>query len=570
MANSKYQQTAKGNNERFQEKHKDWSGKYPPDGGVPKKGYQAKGNSKKRRGSKMAYKDTSVETSAEGNNDPSWYIPNPEVMEQATRVSFDDFIGVPVELDPSGIAGLSKSTIKPGAIMQVFMNPSPGYIGYSDPKTAAINQQGFRTYARLSSINAKNTNYLPNDVTTMILAMGELISMFSLAQRAYGLLWSYNIRNRTMPTLLLDAAGVKASELRAKAAPYLIRLNTLIVEANKIPFPSNIDYFKKCAQIYSSVYRDSNSDMSELYVPLPATTWDLNEDELTSGTYLGTHDLFGVGVYEPMDPDTLLDIIEDKINKMLTSATYNYVYSDIINLATKDASVTLLQLQPIDFGYTVVPVSDAEWLLKIKNATILGNPLLTADQLHATSHTNENDVIPDVDTLSLIYAPQFVSMEPSLCLDKLISFQNDSPSMEERLVATRYYNVGPLERADELAVAPITPYAYYTKSLGVAMGEHYITGICIYTDDIECADLIIGHSGIIGTADISHVSILTRFSQHPLVYEFDMETPSMMQSIEGLLGDLDFFTNMDWQTIQKVNKLALFAMFDVKDVTKDR
>lgn len=533
-------------------------------------------NSKGKSKGKPKESKTNVEPSAEGNNDPNWYIPDPIVMEQATRISFDDFIGVPIEMDSAGQIGLSKSTLKPGAIMQVFMNPCPGWTGRDNPKVAAINQQGFRTYARLSSINAKNTNYLPNDVTTMILAMGELISLISVAQRAYGLLWSYNIRNRTQPSLLVEAAGLLAPELRSAAAPYLIRLNTLLVEANKIPFPSNIDYFKRCNEIYSSVYRDSNSDMSETYVPIPASTWDLAEDELIEGTYLKTHLLYNTGSsYHPMIPDQLLDIIEDKINAMLTSATYNYVYSDIINLSTKDPSVKLLQFVPVDFNYAVMPIVDPEWLLKINNATLMGKPLdeeawYPAD---ATDFTPNNDVLPDPDSLCLIYAPQFEYNQPSLAMDKLINFYTDQPTMQERLIATRYHSAGPLQRLGEVdPLSELVAYGYYTGiDNGVALSDHYVVGLNIYTDDIEEPELTLYGSGVIDTVDETNkVSILTRFSQHPYIYEFNQESPSMMQSLEGMVGDLEFFTNMDFQTLSKINKLALFAMFDVKDVTKDK
>lgn len=481
-----------------------------------------KGKSQKRKpqgksGKFDSKRDYEPETSAKGNNDPGWYIPDPMVMEQATRISFDDFVGVPIDMDPNKVAGLEEgySTFKPGAIMQVFMNPSPGYTGLTDPKIAAINQQGFRTYARLSSINAKNTNYLPNDVTTMILAMGELISLMSLAQRAYGLLWTYNVRNRTMPTMLVDVAGVDAEKLRGMAAPYLTRLNTLFVEANKIPFPSNIDYFKKCAQIYSSVYTDSDTDMSELYVPVPRSTWDLTEDEIVEGTYLKTHDLFTPDTYVPLDPTVLLDLIEDKINVMLTSATYNYVYSDIINLATKDASVQMLQFTPLDFNYAVMPVYDREWLLKINNATIIGAPLTAANQHLPAEHTPSNDVLPEPTSMSLLYAPQFKSLFPTLALDRIINFTNDAPTMEERLVATRLYSSAPMTRMGATPGGVLVPYAFYSTSQGVAVGDHYVTGITIYTDSITSEDYSAGSSGYSVTSGYTGVTELTRFSQHP-------------------------------------------------------
>lgn len=530
---------------------------------------RGKGKPKSKKPYEKKSAAETVETSAIGGNDPDWYIPDPKVMEMATGISFDDFVGVAVDFDPLDSLALNKSVLNPGALMQVFINPSPGYTGLSKPKLAAINQQGFRTYARLSSINAKNTNYLPNDVTTLILAMGELISMVAVAQRAYGLLWTYNIRNRTLPSLLVDCSGIKASVLRKTAAPYLTRLNTLLVEANKIPFPSNIDYFKRCQEVFSTVYRDSDSDMSEIYVPIPFSTWNLEEDQIIEGTCLRTKVLYQTGNnFSPEDPTTFLDMIEEKINVLMTSATYNYVYSDIINLATKDPSVQLLHFAPVETSYTVMPVLDTEWLLKINNATILGEPIDT-DEMHlAEEHTPINDVLPDVNSLSLTYAPQFYSFEPSLGLEKLINFTHDNPDMKERLMSTRYYNSAPLVRMGETPVGDETPWGYYTTDKGVAMADHYIVGINVFTDTTETADLILSTSGLIDAASPKRISILTRFSFHPYIYEFEMETPSMQQSLEGMLGDLDFFTNMEFATINKVNHLAMFALFDVKDATK--
>lgn len=513
----------------------------------------------------------SERTSSIGENDPKWYVTDEAVTDQATRISFSNFVGVPIDFNPGGyITGLQTNSFMPGSIMQVFLNPSPGYTTIGNAKNAAINQQGFRTYARLSSANAKTTNYTPNDVTTMILAMGELISTISFAQRAYGLIWSYNVRNRTMPGDLLASAGVEPNALRADSAKFLTELNTLIVEANKIPFPSNIDYFNKCAQIFSSVFADSASSMSELYVPIPFSTWDLDEAGSTQGTVLKTHTYWdGIGPdFEPMDPYDLLAIIRSKINTMLTSTTYNYIYSDILNLATKDSNVKLLQFVPIDFGYSVAPIYDTEWILMINNATIVGEPLLTADQYHSELHTNSNDVVPDVNKLSLLYAPQFGNSHPIIAIPKILNFYNDAPSMDERIIATRYLvtsNVvrfGPLkEKGESPTAGPITNY-YYTDD-DLSMGDHYVVGI-----NLLGADTSIGYTYSSGDEFSSPTfipSVLTRFSNHPYIYEIDTSVwPDV--NIVGLVGDIDFYTTIDATTLARINKLLLFALFDVKDI----
>lgn len=535
-----------------------------------KKGYHGKRKPKGKEDFKSNRPEP--ETSAVGDNDPSWYIPDPMVMDQATRMSFANFIGVEVDFDPTNSLSdyLVSGTLMPGAAMQIFMNPSPGFTTSANPKAAAINQQAFRTYARLSSINAKNTLYTPNDVATVILALGELISMFAVAQRAYGLLWTYNVRNRNMPKTLVDLSGVNVNLLSPKAADYLTELNTLIVEANKIPFPANIEYFKHCNQMYSGIYQDSASSMSELYVPIPYSTWDLEEDLVLEGTVLKTHKLYNPKAgYVPMDPFALLQIIRTKIEKLLTSSTYNLVYSDILNLAAKDSSVSLLSFMPVDPQYAVMPTYDTEILLKLNNATILGEPLDRAHQSKPGAHTPDNDVLPYKDILSLVYAPQWERHIPDLGMLKLINFYNDSPTLEERVIATRWMAGSGLEEFDPLkkpkAGDPIDRPTLYTNDT-VGMGDHYIVSLRVITNDSSDGEWYVDQSGV-ETDTEDTPTVLTRFSQHPYIYEFYYdEVDSGKFQLMGLVGDLDFYSTLDFDTLARINKLALFALFDVKDV----
>lgn len=560
-----------GKSEKGKQSYKGHKSKKPHDGGNRKK--------KSFDKDKVRGFERDQETSAEGDNNPKWYIPDEKVMETATRFSFSNFVGDAINFDPlATVAGLSDASVKPGAVMQILMNPCPGYTGISKANLAAVNQQAFRTYARLSSINAKNTNYSPNDVSTMILAMGELITLFAVAQRAYGLLWTYNVRNRTMPKMLLDKSGVDSAALSKMGADYLIRLNTIIVEANRIPFPSNIDYFNKCAEMYSSVYSDSESDMSELYVPLPYSIWELDETGSTEGTVLRTRKLWSssFGAFTPLDPNDLLDLLEEQVENMLTSGTFNYIYSDILNLAAKDNNIKLLYFTPVELGYSVMPVYDKEFLLRINNSTILGEPLGTKTEMYLPDeHTISNDVYPDIDTMCLHYAPQFCNMSPVMGLQNIINFYDDNPSLEERIEATRYMNnasvvrYGLLKSKDAEVGSAITGY-YYTDKV-VALGDHYIVYVNVFTEGLE-ADMALDSSGFItnGGGYEGRISVLTRFGQFPYIYELTrtgtVETGTW--DVVGLLGDIDFFTTVPADTLDNINKLALYGLYDVKDVTK--
>lgn len=540
--------------------------------GYSKSRGKGKGNSKSYD---KQLKPAEATASLTGDNDPDWYIPDPETMELATRMSFSNFVGVKVELDPTrSIPSLDGATLKPGAAMQVFMNPSPGFTTIDDAKNAAINQQAFRLYARLSSINAKNTLYTPNDVTTIILAMGELIKMFALAQRAYGLLWTYNVRNRLMPGDLVSLSGVNVELLADSAADYLTTLNTLIVEANRIPFPSNIDYFRHCAEMYDSVYMDSESSMSELYIPIPYSTWDLEEDLILEGTVLKTHELWtSVEEFQPLDPTDLLNLIRDMIKKLLSSNSYNLVYSDIMNLAMKEGNVSILRFMPVSVEYSVAPKFDQEWLLKLNNSTIVGVPLSSDAQSLPLEHTPDNDVLPDKDILSLVYAPQWTRVDmPDLALQKIINFNFDAPDLKQRIIATRlmfgsgmYQAVMKSEPKEGEKDAVVGNW--YTNQT-VALCDHYIVGINVYT--IYEKDKPPQYSTTQSSTDITTndtPSILTRFSSHPYIYEYSMDLLEK-PTLEGLVGDLDFFTTMDFDVLARINRLGLFALFDVRDVSR--
>lgn len=156
--------------------------------------------SKGKGKAKTEYHEDKVVGSDSYDNNPDWYIIDQTTADQASGFSFANFIGEPINIGTNGKSDIknSENSVNVGAIMRIGLMPSLGSVGMDlSAKTAAINQQGFKMYSRLSSVNSKNTQYLPNDITTLILAVGELIKMVNWGQRAFGLAWVYNLRNRT-------------------------------------------------------------------------------------------------------------------------------------------------------------------------------------------------------------------------------------------------------------------------------------------------------------------------------------------------------------------------------------
>lgn len=482
-------------------------------------------------------------------NDPNWYIADLKTMEQAMGFSFDNFIGRDNTLEIHNTVldtGKTASAVDAvGSIAVIKMMPSPGYIGKgSQAKLSAINQQGFKLYARLSSVNSKNTQYAPQDVTTLILAMGEVVSMISEIQRAFGLLWTYNIRNRQMPSNLIHATGIDADDFYANIAQYRIRFNTTLVQANKIPFPSNIDYFTKCAQLYSDVYKDSEDDMSQMFVFRPVSTWVIDETGSSEGTVLRTTAV-------PTNMGKLLDLLDTMLNTLLTSATYNYIYSDIINYLNRPGnSATLLNYATIPDNYVVIPVYNYAMLGQITNITTMDEPMGTSTSI---GHTVNNDVIPDMTNLCLNYAPLFVNYLPAAAMDRYLNFGEQDPDVYTRIENTRYMSMAIGSNWDSTKSGFLTTEA--------VLGDHFCTQIEMITS---------GKGGSNFRTDYERsnaISLATRavdFDWAPLLYTWNVDA-NKNYSLLGVVGDMKYFTTINPSTMKLINELALYGLYEPKD-----
>lgn len=557
------------------------------------KSYNNKNRSKyKGKGKTSNYHEDDLPNKDCYDNNPDWYIIDQTTADQASGFSFANFIGEPVNIQgcKDSLITSTYNTVDIGSIMQIGLNPSLGTVGMdSDAKVSAINQQGFKMYSRLSSVNSKNTQYLPNDITTLILAVGELIKMISWGQRAFGLSWVYNLRNRNMPKVLINKAGFDPDDFYGNLAQYRIKFNTLMVQANKIPFPSNINYFNKCAQVYSSIYKDDVTDMSQMYVFIPASTWIIDETG-ENGTILKT-------TYLPDLPSNgmvfseYLALLESMINTLLTSATYNYVYADIVNFAAKNSgkvSMSMLNFGTIPEDYVVLPEYNEPILSQIHNMTILGTPIIdksstnnmyiaTYDDSKTETFTQSNDVIPDVSTLSMFYKPAFGNDHDAgtdgfaayvRTSDKILDFHTSSPDTGMRLEATRLtsgcnkVNHGKIGDQTTWIASDLVSADNYVVFVRVTSREN-VSGYTLYNSGIAVND-----SGLMESFSVYCLGYLTQFKERPMWYIGDTTGASIAATkaeIKSVYADLDFFTTVEMSTLKRINDLSLYGLFEPKD-----
>lgn len=307
-----------------------------PRGG--KRGKQKDKNSDKRD----AKKDLMPLMSAENrDNNPNWYFTDAKLADQVSQLSFQQLAGFPLEI-------FGKEFDVPN-IVRILFNPCPGVTPAKDfnnsafNRTSGLNLAGFRIFSKLSAYTGRIATYGPQDISTMLLAMGEVISCVEFLRRAFGIAFTINMRNRDYPRTILDFGMlIDSDDLFKYFSDYRTRFNSLITMINQLPIPKNIAYFDKCASMYEHVYLDAPSSMAQSLITVPFTTWVLDETSYSGGTVLKTTawaaDAAQNMYYTIAAPRTMgdyLDIVDLMVGNLLNSSNLQVVYTDLLNLAVK-------------------------------------------------------------------------------------------------------------------------------------------------------------------------------------------------------------------------------------------
>lgn len=529
-------------------------------GGNGKKSYKdskpKKGTGKKLDTEETVERDSNNRPSkfTDAMNDPDMYFDlNDELTKQLMNFSFDQFQGVPFNLGKN--TGNKPYTAEISSLMRIELNPSPGFLKSGEEVSCGINLQGLRNFITLSSNNAKTTQYAPQDVTMLMLALGEVISMISWGTRTFGLYGHINIRNRSLPEKLLAINKINPTDFISKIAQYRADFNYLIKTANKIPFFGEIEYFKKCARLYNGFYQDSpDSAMAQYFMFTPCQTWIFDEAYSSAGSGLRTDSRIveatdGAGILF----STFLTVLKDQIDKLLNSATLNYVYSDIIRLCDSKG-YSRVGFQEVPDDYLIQPVYEPEAIHWMHNVRFVGGPRATAQQ-HAISgytFTNENDVVPNASKNWVEYRPQF-RLTSGINRDySLVDFPYANPTVENKIEATRLVAL-----VD--AVYDSQSQYYYTKT--AAISDHYATRFLLTAGDgvyYGAGDNAIDYTNI-NKLYMHMIDQLSKYDHGPLFYVTDETDPS--DTLLSIIGDVNYYTVLDLQLMERIHDASYIKLF---------
>lgn len=472
-------------------------------------------------------------------NDPMYYFLDDQLKNQITNISFNQFNGTPNSLGTINYQGNTVEAVdKAPYAMRIELSPSAGYTGpgYSSVGNA-VNLAALKLYTELSANNAKTTNYAPQDLTTMILAIGSVISLSSHITRAFGMLNVFNQRNRAYPRQMLEIAGFDYDDLIGNAANYRIKFNTLMTAANKIPIPANIPYFKKCSDLYHGSYWDMDgSNLAQTYLFVPGTEWLFNEAYSEAGTGLET-----VSVLKDQGTRTMdiyLTLLDEMIGALLNSITLNSIYSDVIRVATK-SSMELFAFTGVADDYVVLPTYEPEVRHWINNATICGYPIVEA----VDNHTAFNDVQPSVEYNRIIYQPAFRFNAAGMDANFFINFEEENPSADVIVESTRL--VARFKLDYETATS-----TYVSRE--AALPDHYVNLIRIYGDEGNILmDRTVGYT-------VNQAAALSAFDWSPAFYNVSNT------GVTYTLLDLQYYTDLDFDYVKALQDSTYLGLLTIR------
>lgn len=509
----------------------------------------------KPKGSNNRYQSKDVEgevNSKQGNNDPNWYFADKGLMESVSKFSFNNFLGY----------GDGVGQNKVPYALQIYFNPAAACgmdpVLNDSNRQAGINMASLKLFTTLSSQSGKTTNYGPEDLSILMLALGDLISFVEYGRRTLGLAFVYNNRNWNYPVNMIKACGFTSdvlNNLAQKRADFNVTLNTI----NKISFPSNVAYFYKCANMYQNIFLDSTSPMAQSYVYIPNSVWILDEKMSGAGSVLKSRNLWNTSSDMTMTWDNYMSILNDMVNAIMQSSTFNYIYGDVLNYAAK-SNVPLLHLDIMAEDYATMPVYNELALSQIHNLTATGSPMenqFYSDVAHTVqANTPANNVYADAATNSVRYAPVF-AYHPLQIADLYIDSLTPDPDVNVRIDMTRY-----AVRADS-TIDLYTADSATPKGKGInnaALPDHYVT----YMRIMHSSGYSKAFSNIMkseGMGFVEPAALLSQFDWAPILYVSDEADP---KSDFYMFGDLDYFTTLDRGYLAPVNDLAYQGLFELR------
>lgn len=514
------------------------------------------------------------------DNDPTDYVTDPEIAKQASNLSFQSVLGSSPVANDVTLPTIMVARCNPSMGSTLFVEDygtneiTASEMVQLNQHIDAVNMMGAKLYTLLSSFSGRTTTYGPCDVIMMIGAIASIAEYSEHLRRAFGVMFTYNPRNRALPKALVEAMGFDFDDMSANLADYRMKFNMQMTRINQIPLLDNIGFIRKCRRIYQKVYADAPTSMYQMYVMIPNSVWKFDEDSYSTGSALKT---FKLSSLTDKKMGTHIQLLADMINRVVLSSTLQIVYSDILNLATK-IHIPMWKFDYLSELYSVKPEYNRNFLLQIHNSTALCEPnTIQTDEFYDThgyavwhytdtsgntvtfNATSENDVVSypgsnpdetDPRVMSILYNPTFTHRD--VLPEVVIDFDTDLPTPGDIIDALRYTAMPSSSYVGNDAMG-----ADFMVDVSPVLNDHYITEYEIFKPGSSLKFNESQWARGIGSNAPTKFAIMAQ--------KFYMSPYFMMTAAGGApmyTGDFNFFTSVNFKYLMRISQLFFTGLWE--------
>lgn len=524
------------------------------------KAKKSKGSPNKKKGYKRMETKESNEFSKlkESANDPNWYYYSEQSLKDVGRFSFNNALGVGLEVSNSPTAYLNI----PG-IMNIYTTPS---IGYSNQNTSAANLAAKNIYSFVRHANSGHANYDSPDLFMYLMAIDSCYSMYSWMCRIYGLAKVYIQQNRYYGARILQSMGLDSDDFAANLASFRTFINQYAIKLSAFYVPANMSLYKRHIWMYGNAFADEDDPKAGIYMYQPAYLLQYDEvnGQLIPYPITCAHNTTsGIGVVLPgiNKVAAIENAANALLNAIIASEDMNIMSGDILKAYGQE---NCWKFAAIPDDYMVIPIFSEEVLLQIHNTDFAGNfPVYAAGD--STSSTDAFKIYQNTSPGfgTIMFTPVFKNM-CHLGYGHVFDSWKREVTPEDVLVGSRnklFANTSVMKVGTN----------YYAYALINACGSEICLFATIWTlDDTGNYTQSVHYSNtnVFANLDVA-VKYLTeesRFNQAPLNIKWAfVGLTDGVKTVrpDYMAGDLSNYTVMDYSDIIKLHDTALLSEFAV-------
>nr|AVX53395.1 putative capsid [Marmot picobirnavirus] len=535
----------------------------------------------------IADKRNGVDCRTKGDNDPAWYAQSPQLIKDYASLPF----GNPLGSQLPNIGNLNVTAI-PGVCV-LYYAPT---IGVANDPNAAVNVAMRNIYSYVRHENSGSTNYDAPDLMLYLLAMDSVFMFHAYLKRVLGTLMLYTSYNRYYPQTVIEAMGVKFSDIQAHISDFRGYINQYAVKIGSMRIPNSMSYMARHTWMAEHLYVDDPSTpKAQTYMYCPSTYFKFELDSHGAGKLNIVNFLINsvTGKLETLKTfEDLRNFGDSLINPLLANEDFNVMSGDILKAFGPDGIVTVTGVSE---NYIVLPEYSPEVLSQMENASIMSTVGLGVTQ---TTEVGTGYLVSNPTCVVNAHCTEIPQDFPSLAMSSAAAQQLALPYIGNRIFNMHHQDVTPEEVvvASRLMVCVkregvsgdyLPPNITRVLMDVASCGSEIIESAKIFTFNYrgevlttEETPLATSMYSVIGyESDVDRLvrwmvnqhdanyEIVSQFNWHPLIYPASLVVQRSSQELAippaGLFGDVSNYTTISENNIINMNDLALLSEFTV-------